>query len=268
NFTGTPMPKDEPLAHNPPNGAVIDYNLPASVSGPVGITITDSSGALVNRFASTDPVKPIDLSKIGVAPEWVVSAKPPLGTPGHHRFVWDLHYARQKELGEDSQNPGVWAPPGNYVVELSVGEQKLRQPIVVVHDPRVSVSDADLVQEFRVAREIEQARVRAKRLLEQASTLKTKLQKLKGLAAADPLSTELDRQIGEDSPIGGTTAPTTLTSISEWLCNLAKAADGADAAPSPDVLKGLSTVSAALDRAETRWNSLSAAAMPVVGGHQ
>ena len=28
-FTGTPMPKDEPLAANPPDGALIDYALPA-----------------------------------------------------------------------------------------------------------------------------------------------------------------------------------------------------------------------------------------------
>src|SRR5208337_1443117 len=28
-FTGTPMPKDEPMAPNPPDGAVIDYVLPA-----------------------------------------------------------------------------------------------------------------------------------------------------------------------------------------------------------------------------------------------
>ena len=33
NFTGTPMPKDEPLAANPPDGAVIDYALPAAAAG-------------------------------------------------------------------------------------------------------------------------------------------------------------------------------------------------------------------------------------------
>src|SRR5207249_1470807 len=46
-FTGTPMPKDEPLAPNPPLGAMIDYALPAPAPAPVEIAIYDQTGALV-----------------------------------------------------------------------------------------------------------------------------------------------------------------------------------------------------------------------------
>src|SRR5205085_11768966 len=53
-FVGTPMPRDEPLAPNPPFGAMIDYSLAAAQ--PVEIAIYDSEGALVNRFSSGDPV--------------------------------------------------------------------------------------------------------------------------------------------------------------------------------------------------------------------
>jgi hypothetical protein len=51
-----------------------------------------------------------------------------------------------------------------------------------------------------------------------------------------------------------------LTSISEWLDNLARAVDGADAAPTPDDLRGFATLSAALDAIEPRWAALEAAA--------
>ena len=44
-FTGTPMPKDEPLAPNPPLGAMIDYALPATAPSPVEIAIYDQAGA-------------------------------------------------------------------------------------------------------------------------------------------------------------------------------------------------------------------------------
>ena len=44
-FTGTPLPKDEPMAPNPPLGAYIDYNLAARPSGPVTIRILDARGA-------------------------------------------------------------------------------------------------------------------------------------------------------------------------------------------------------------------------------
>src|SRR5438128_7678884 len=75
NFTGTPMPKDEPLAPNPPLGAMIDYSVAAPATGPVVIHIFDTSGGLVNRFSSEDKVPSLDLSKLPVAPAWVMSPK-------------------------------------------------------------------------------------------------------------------------------------------------------------------------------------------------
>jgi hypothetical protein len=246
------MPKDEPLAANPPLGAMIDYNVADGAGGPVEIAIYDQSGALVNRFRSTDPVKPIDLSKLPVAPEWVVPAKPPLATPGHHRFVWDLHYAKPTGLKEEDELTGVWAPPGAYTVELTVGGKRLRQPLTVLPDPRVKVTQADFVAEFRLAKQIEQARVRARSMLERAKVLKADLAKGNGAAA---LSSQLDALVGEDAPIGGATAPRTLTAISEWLDSLAQAVDDADAAPTPDNLRGFATISAALNAIEPRWNA-------------
>ncbi|MFL6764133.1 MAG: hypothetical protein ACJ8FO_02935, partial [Sphingomicrobium sp.] len=258
-FTGTPMPKDEPLAPNPPLGAMIDYALPPNASGPLEIAIYDSAGALVNRFSSTDPVKPIDLAKLTIAPEWVVSPKPPLATPGHHRFVWDLHYAKPAGLTEEDAITGVWAPPGVYTVELAANGQKLRQPLAVVADPRVKVAQADFEAEFRLARQIEQARVRVRRMLEEGAKLKTSLAKLNGQGDAAALSSQLGALVGEAKPIGGANPPTTLTSISEWLDSLARAVDGADGAPTADNLRGFAVVSAALDGIEPRWRAFDAA---------
>jgi len=259
-FTGTPMPKDEPIAPNPPLGAMIDYALPPTTTGPVQIAIYDQAGTLVNRFNSTDPVKPIDLSKLPVAPEWVVTPQPPAATPGHHRFVWDLHYAKPSGLTDKDTPAGVWAPPGLYTVELSANGQTLRQQLLVVRDPRITIADTAFVEEFRVAKQIERERVRVRSMIEQADTLKTALAKLKGQPAADALAAQLDQLAGEGKPIGGTTAPTTLTSISEWLDTLAQAVDGADGAPTPDNLRGLAAVAAALDSLEPRWKAFEAAA--------
>jgi hypothetical protein len=263
-FTGTPMPKDEPMAPNPPSGAIIDYALPEASTGPVEIAIYDGSGTLVNRFGSTDAVKPIDLSRLEIAPEWVVSPKPPLATPGHHRFVWDLHYSKPTGLKDENTPTGVWAPPGQYTVELKTGGQVLRQPLTVLADPRVKVTQADFDAEFRLARQIEQARVRVRSMLEQGRELKSGLAKVKGQPDTEAVSRQLDQLFGESAPIGGSTAPTTLTSISEWLDNLAQAVDGADGAPTPDNLRGFATVSAALDSIEPRWRSFETAARPKV----
>jgi photosystem II stability/assembly factor-like uncharacterized protein len=256
-FTGTPMPKDEPLAPNPPLGAVIDYALPANVTGPVQIAIYDRGGALVNRFSSTDPVKPVDLSKLPVAPEWVVAPQPPSASPGHHRFVWDLHYAKPAGSKDEDSLSGLWAPPGRYTVELTTAGQVLRQLLTVVADPRVKISQADFEAQFRLARQIELARVRVRSMTEQATDLKNGLGKLKGQPAADALEAELDQLVGEGAPIGGKTPPTTLTSVSEWLDSLAQAVDGADGAPTPDNLRGFAVVSAAVDNLEPRWSAFA-----------
>ena len=119
---------------------------------------------------------------------------------------------------------------GQYVVELTVGGQKLRQPLTVIADPRVKVTQADFEAEFRLARQIEQARLRVRAMLKQADELKARLAKAKAQASAANLQAGFDALVGEEAPSGGKTPPATLTSISEWLDSLASAVDGADAA--------------------------------------
>ena len=43
-----------PPAENPPDGAIIDYYLPAAASGRVTLEILDAQGHLVRRFSSDD----------------------------------------------------------------------------------------------------------------------------------------------------------------------------------------------------------------------
>ena len=51
---GTPMPRDEPLAENPPYGAMIDYYLKANTSGPLTIEILDPAGEVIRKYSSED----------------------------------------------------------------------------------------------------------------------------------------------------------------------------------------------------------------------
>lgn len=258
-FTGTPMPKDEPLAANPPFGAMIDYALPANFSGPVEIVIYDQSGSVVNRFSSKDLPKPLDLSTLAVAPEWAPPLEPPPTSPGHHRFVWDLHFATPAAFSE-AKATGVWAPPGRYTVELDAGGQALRQPLTILADPRVKVSDADFAAQFRLAKEVEEQRVRVQTMLNEGSKIKAGLAKLEGQAEVASLNSQYDALVGPSAPMQGTNAPNTLTGISTWLDKLDSAVEGSDGAPSPDMLRGVADVSAALDAIEPRWKVFVAAA--------
>src|SRR6058998_2711245 len=53
-FTGTPLPKDEPMAANPPFGACIDYVLRTSAKEPVALEIRDATGVLVRQYRSDE----------------------------------------------------------------------------------------------------------------------------------------------------------------------------------------------------------------------
>jgi photosystem II stability/assembly factor-like uncharacterized protein len=248
-FTGTPMPRDEPIAPNPPMGACIDYSLASPPRSPVVIRVLDASGALVNSFSSSDPVKPIDLAKLTIAPEWVVSPTPPVAGTGAHRFVWDLHYAPPAAFKDDDSFSGAWAPPGRYTVELDVDGQTLRQPLVIAPDPRISVSQPAFDAQFQLARQIEQSRVLAHSMLKDAGALKDKLPK--GSAAIQ----QIDSLVGTPPPPEGSSDVTTLLGISDRLDTLAGAVESADGAPTPDNLRGFAVLSAALDAIEQHWNS-------------
>jgi photosystem II stability/assembly factor-like uncharacterized protein len=250
-FTGTPMPKDEPMAPNPPLGAYFDYVLASAPTTPVTIRILDSSGAVVNSFSSTDPVKPIDLSKLGVAPEWVVQPSPPAATPGHHRFVWDLHYAAPVAFRDDGGFEGLWAPPGKYTVELDVDGKQLRSPFEIRPDPRVSVSQADFDAQFRLAQQVEQARVCAHSILKEADSLKDRL-KVSNPAAVQ----QIEGVIGAPPPVLAKSDVATLLGVSDRLDALGSAVESADGAPSPDEVRGFATLSAALAQFEQRWATL------------
>ena len=260
-FLGTPMPKDEPLAANPPLGAIIDYALPPNVAGPVQIAIYDRSGALVKRYSSADLPETPDLSKLPVAPEWVPPTQPPAATPGQHRFVWDLHFAKPTGI-EGEQEVGVWAPPGQYTVELTAAGQVLREPLTVLPDPRVKATQADFESQFRLAKQIEAQRLRVRAMLKEASDLKPALPKPKGQSDAPGIDRRFATLVGPDAVIQGINAPNTLSGISSWLDKLATAVDGADGAPSPDAQRGFAQVTAALDAIEPRWRAFEATVRP------
>src|SRR5262249_14688880 len=57
--TDTPLPPDFAAAENPPDGAIVDYYLPASTS-PVTLEIKDSTGKTVRKYSSTDEPERID----------------------------------------------------------------------------------------------------------------------------------------------------------------------------------------------------------------
>ncbi len=155
-YTDTPLPQEEPAGQNPPDGAVINYFLKEKANGPVTLEILDARGQLVRTFRSDDqpaPIPPVNFPKYWIRKEQILS-----GEAGGHRFVWDLLHTPRKTTPSfpisavyqnTAPNPtSPWALPGTYTVRLTVNGNAYTQPLQVVMDPRVTMTEAELKQQY------------------------------------------------------------------------------------------------------------------------
>jgi len=278
-FQGTPEPKDEPMAENPPAGAVLDYVLKSAASGPVVVEILDAKGEVVRRFASDDGPRMPDLSRIVTTPDWIAGAEPPSAAAGMHRLVWDLHETLPKELvvpGGMRGAAGPWAPPGRYTVRLTASGKTVTRPLVVTRDPRLpaSVTDADLEKQHDVAREILAERLRVANAQKQAADLRTRIAARRKAApsaasALDAFSRAVDAAAGPPVRMPGgeffdteEMAPTALRRLAASLAGLQLAVESADAAPTPDAREGLVERRKLVEAGLAAWRNVLASEEP------
>ena len=163
-WTDTPIPPDEPLAPNPPAGAIIEFFLPHDAKRAVMLEVLDSKGSLVRRYRSDDAPEPSEaqLARQLIPPYWV---RPPRVLParaGVHRWIWDLRYAAPLSMtrgypisavpnATPQQPEGPLALPGRYVVRLTVDGRQLQAPLTLTQDPRVGVSTQALEEQLQLA---------------------------------------------------------------------------------------------------------------------
>ena len=140
---GTPMPRDEPLAENPPYGATIDYYLKANVSGPLTLEVLDPAGEVVRKYSNEDKPPAVNLDTLNIPAYWVRTPEPLSTSAGMHRWVWDLRPTPPVRPAGAGGGGGFGgrggAPlvlPGMYTVKLSVGGKSYVQPLLVKMDPR------------------------------------------------------------------------------------------------------------------------------------
>ena len=226
----TPLPPDEPAGQNPPDGAVINYWLPAGVSGAVTLDILDASGAAVRSYSSEQPAE-APVEGRNTPDYWLRPYQPLLKTAGLHRFVWDLHHERPAVgafsypisaiLGNTPRTPfGSWALPGTYSVRLTAGGQTRTAALVVRMDPRVKTSEAGLRQQYTLSRQLDGAIRRAAAALQQSRAQGD---------AGQARTQDLQRQMGA-------------------LGQLFGLIEGADVAPTTQAVAAVQEAIAALDR--------------------
>ena len=258
----TPLPPEEPRTANPPVGALLDYLLPQAAKR-VTIEIVGPGGELVCRFAS-DEAPLARRGDIYFADLWLGTPPLPSARAGHNRFVWNLRYPAPRALQPEysigavpggatpAQPEGAYVLPGEYEVRLEVDGAKLRQPLTVVMDPRVSVAAEELAALLAFQREVATALAGSAELAEAKNAAGTRWQAALKDPRARALQTELKRSVAEMGRLAAA-RDEDPEQVNETLGSLATDLEGADAAPTQAQRELLATYRDALGRFAARW---------------
>jgi photosystem II stability/assembly factor-like uncharacterized protein len=289
----TPLPPDEPMGENPPEGASIDYYLSSAHSDPVSLDIIDSRNRIVRHYSSTDSL-PWTLPTAAAAPVPLYWYRAPQGlstAAGLHRFQWDVRY--QPITGLRSQNdeeglpiaasPHNTAPnpttpfvaPGAYTARLTVGGKAYTQPITVQADPRAQGSQTALREVYALTDSMYWTLSRLQQSIGEARALR---QRTTDQAALARMGVILDAPVPPDTSIRGAppaaraavaaqggraanqtppAAPTTLVGASDALARLLNSLQSSDVAVTATERASIDNALRNANAAVARWGAYS-----------
>jgi photosystem II stability/assembly factor-like uncharacterized protein len=120
------------MGQNPPAGAIVSYFLGAAQD--ITLEFLDARGTVVKTASSTD-------------------RNGPAGTPGLHRYAWDMRYpdAHGIEGGTFLAGGNLRGPiavPGTYQVRMKARGRTFTQPLRIVADAKSEARAADLQEQF------------------------------------------------------------------------------------------------------------------------
>jgi photosystem II stability/assembly factor-like uncharacterized protein len=282
-YSDTPLPIDEPAGENPPDGAAIDYSLQEGTAGSVTLEILDASGKLVRKYASTDAPESTlaELEKQLIPMYWLRMPKTLPGTPGMHRWVWDLRYTTPtatrysypiSAVPHDTprEPEGPHALPGTYTVRLTAGGKVLTAPLTVKMDPRVHATPAELASLFAEESKLAAMVTKGSSAALQVHSAREQLAataKTAGPAVKEAIE-KVDKELGEllsgrRSPGGGEAEPG-LDDAAGESAGLYQEVGSSDAAPTAVQVKAAEHAGAELAEALKRWEHTKTILLPAL----
>jgi photosystem II stability/assembly factor-like uncharacterized protein len=197
-FPGTPLPPEEPTAKNPPDGAILDYYLPADAH-KVELRIYDADHKQV-RHVSSEVEREAKRAPLPVAQRWFPAPQRLEASAGMHRFLWNLAWGTsgvaesdEPDDGEGDVPRGPRVAPGKYTLELEVdGKKAAQETLVVVMDPRSPASLTELQQQFDISYKIFVDSLETRRALAEIGSVQAQLSKM--ASEASVRNGELDKR--------------------------------------------------------------------------
>jgi len=281
--TDTPLPPDEPIAANPPDGAILDYYLPTSATA-VTLEVLDAQGKLVRRFSNTDKPEATEeeLQKQLIPLYWVRKPLSLSAAAGMHRWIWDLHYSAPTSMRHDypiSAIPhdtpryplGPNALAATYTVRLTVDGKTSSAPLTVKMDPRVKASAAALQKKFQLETRLSSLMNESAEGLLQGVSIREQIEKLSAEAnqqTKDAMQSLQKKLTALQGAAGGFFAPPspeiTLNRANGEAATLYQQIWQADAAPTSSQIEALTTAEHDCASAEKRWTEFKKTDLPAL----
>ena len=289
----TPLPPEVPAGKNPPDGAILYYFLKSVPSGELTIEVRDLNKNLVRRFTSVAP--PADTTPKNVPDYWFAPPVVLTKNAGLNRFAWDLRYDSPPTLpysywgnsldyveytltvnsipGETpvKQTLGPLVVPGKYEVTFIGGGVLMRQPLVVLPDPRVRATQDDLVAEFNASQKIVAGLKTSYSASKSAEPFQAALaerqKKLESIVKENPAAKEAADalnlfQAQVETILDGTEESPGFGYVNRDLARLSFMAGSGDGAPPAPILAAIEESCSALSAALTKWGDVSSQSLP------
>jgi len=265
NNKDTPLAPETPVGENPPQGVIVDYWLGSAPKQPVTLEIRDSAGAVVRRFSSADRSAKLSADRY-FAEEWTKEQPTLAATPGAHRWIWDMRWARPKAIEYSYSIAAIWGkdtpllpegqlvPPGRYAAVLTVDGKQQSRDFEVLADPRVTNADYIAAAHFSAG---------LYEPLAKAWTGEGEMEAVRQQLAASLPSLRDGPMAAQARALSAKLAPSDVPNSgfsgeSATLASLETAAEGSDAAPSTALQSTAAQTIAAIDADWDRWQRIKA----------
>jgi photosystem II stability/assembly factor-like uncharacterized protein len=272
--TDTPIPPEEPMGQNPPDGAIINYYLKSDAS-EVTLEIFDNQQRLVRRYSSKDEPEKVNENQLPYPAYWL---RPPRILPtkaGMQRWVWNLRYPAPEGFPRTfpisaiyrdtpSQPEGPLASPGEYTVKLTVGGKQFTQPLTLKMDPRVTTPPAGIAKMFEFSMRCYEGIVKTRSAQAEIRKLRDQLKALKekagqgttaeAIAALDQKAAAIEGAGGGFGTRGG--GGSGLARLASELLSVMNLVEGADAAPTTQAAAASDALQKSLADALSSWSEI------------
>lgn len=183
--------KSKTMGENHPDGVIINYYLESvdTASEKYALNFYNSAGDLVRSFRSDAENK---------SNRWIPK-------DGGQRFIWNLREAGYEPVKGMILwyvlREGPYVLPGQYRVEMQVGEKSFEQNFEIVLDPRVSTDEFGLAQQHEYLQEIKTGMAEINEVILEIRAVQKDLNSLAGRCADTNLLAAIKEQVKQGKEI-------------------------------------------------------------------